>query len=151
MRHVRLTLALSHRYEKLICSDGTFLSVHIRLCWKIITWSGDRKRLSGDYHIQIKDVSQNNVAVLLRQGESLKLSKLCSQHSFCLFILIVTASSARLAKTVPVELYKSWLPDRDIDICLFKSQIDRISFTRLLQMDIMLISGAIMHHCYWLR
>ena len=33
---VKSTLALSQGYEKVICSDGTFLSVHIRSCRKVI-------------------------------------------------------------------------------------------------------------------
>ena len=52
-------------------------------------------------------------------------------------------ADARLAKTVLLELKKSWLPGRDRDSCLSESQIDQISCTKLLQMDNMLISGAI--------
>ena len=55
---------------------------------------------------------------------------------------------SRLAKTVPLELKESWLSDRDRDICPTGSQIDRTSFTRLLQMDNMLTSSAIVHHSY---
>ena len=70
----------------------------------------------------------------------------CCEHCFCLlncsyaqtiftlqnmafFELTIPAlelwtSCARLAKTVPLELNKTWLPDRDRDICSSESQID---------------------------
>ena len=55
----------------------------------------------------------------------------------CLYI------AAKLVKTVLVELNESRLPARDRDICLTESQMDQISSTKLLQMDSMLIFGAI--------
>ena len=43
---------------------------------------------------------------------------------------IFITQNSRLVKTVPLELNKSWLPDRDRDVCRPESQIDRISSKR---------------------